>query len=119
MPIQFLLIVMLLSAIAVTWKRLNEHVITLKETILWTCLWLIAIVIVLLPNTTSIIAQWVGIGRGVDLVVYASIVGLFFLVFKIFVSLDALEHKLTSMVRKDALRELDASNEEQKRKPLV
>ena len=73
MPIQFLLIVILLSAIVVTWKRLNEHAISLKETVLWTCLWLIAVVIVLLPNTTSIIARWVGIGRGVDLVVYASV----------------------------------------------
>lgn len=107
MPIQFLLIVILLSAVAVTWKRLKERMITIKEAILWTCLWIVAMVISLLPNTTSVIAGWVGIGRGVDLVVYASIVALFFLVFKIFVSLDSLEHKLTSMVRKDALRELD------------
>lgn len=111
MPIQFLLIIMLFSALAVTWKRLKERVITLKEAVLWTGLWLAAIVIVLLPDTTSMLARWVGIGRGVDLVVYASIVALFFLVFKIFVSIDTLERKLTSMVRKDALKDLEGRGE--------
>lgn len=109
MPIQFLLIIILLSALAVTWKRLKERVITLKESLLWTVLWLAAVVIVLLPDTTSMLARWVGIGRGVDLVVYASIVILFVLVFKLFVSLDALEHKLTSMVRKDALKDVESA----------
>jgi small membrane protein len=107
MPIQFLLVLILLSAVAVAWKRVRERVISAKEAVLWTLLWFIAIIIILLPNTTSIVARWLGVGRGADLVLYASIVTLFLIVFKIFVSLDALDRKLTELVRRDALRDLN------------
>jgi len=107
MPIQFLLVLILLSAVAVAWKRVRERVISAKEALLWTLLWAVAIIVILLPNTTSILANWLGVGRGADLVLYASIVTLFLIVFKIFVSLDALDRKLTELVRRDALRDLN------------
>lgn len=107
MPIQFLLVLIILSAVAVVWKRVRERVISMREAFLWTILWAIAIVIILLPNTTSVVARWLGVGRGADLVLYASIVALFLLVFKVFVSLDKLDHKLTELVRRDALRDLN------------
>lgn len=106
MPIQFLLVLVLLAAIAVTWKRLKEKVISVKEAILWTVLWLAAVVVVLIPNTTSILANWLGVGRGADLVVYGSVIGLFLFVFKLYVSIDHLDHQLTELVRREALREL-------------
>jgi hypothetical protein len=107
MPIQFLLVLILLSAIAVAWKRVRERVISVKEAMLWTFLWIIALIVILLPHTTSILASWLGVGRGADLVLYASVVVLFLIVFKVFVSLDSLDRKLTELVRRDALRDLD------------
>jgi hypothetical protein len=59
--------------------------------------------VILLPDMASVIARIVGIGRGVDLVIYAAITLLFVMVFKVFLTLDRLEQKLTDMVRKDAL----------------
>lgn len=111
MPIQFLLVVVLLSAIAVTWKRLRERVISIKEAILWTVVWCAAMVVILLPNTTSVVAQWVGVGRGADLVLYASVIALFLIVFKLYVSLDHIDHKLTELVRREALRGMDDEGE--------
>jgi hypothetical protein len=46
----------------------------------------------------------------VDLVVYASVAGLFFLVFKLFIQHERLERKLTDMVRRDALRDMESCN---------
>lgn len=111
MPIQFLLIVVLLSAIAVTWKRLREKVISFKETMLWTLVWCAAMIVILLPDTTSIVARWVGVGRGADLVLYASVIALFLFVFKLYVSLDHVDHKLTELVRREALRGVDKDGE--------
>jgi len=111
MLIQFLLIVTLAIAFIVTWKRVKEHVISAREGFAWSVLWVAAFSVILLPDITSIIARAVGIGRGVDLVIYAAITLLFVLVFKIFLTLDRLEQKLTELVRTDALRGLNKENE--------
>lgn len=111
MPIQFVLTLILLSAIAVTWKRISEKVITVKEGIFWSCIWLGALVIILIPSTTSVIARWLGVGRGADLVLYASVIALFLFVFKLYVSLDKVDHKLTELVRREALKGLKDEKE--------
>jgi len=113
MPIQILLTLVLLIALAVTWKRAKENVIRKREAFLWSLVWIIAAVVILLPETTSFVANLLGVGRGVDLVLYASVVVLFFLVFKLFTSLDRLEKLLTDIVRKDALRDLPEKDDEQ------
>ena len=114
MPIQLLLLISLLIAAVVTWRRAKEGVIRAREAILWTCVWIVAAVVILLPETTSIVANLLGVGRGVDLVLYASVVVLFFLLFKTFVSLDKLEKTLTDIVRKEALRDVENVQAEKK-----
>lgn len=113
MPIQILLTVALAIALLVTWKRVKEGIIKIREALLWTIVWIAAAVVVISPNTTQIIAEWLGVGRGVDLVLYASVIVLFFLVFKLFTTLDRLDRKLTDIVRKDALRDLPKREDEQ------
>jgi small membrane protein len=109
MPIQILLLIAIIAADIVAWKRVREGVISAREALLWTCVWLVAAVVVALPNTTTLIANMLGVGRGVDLVVYGAIILLFFLLFKIFVHLDKLESKLTDIVRKDALKDVESN----------
>lgn len=106
MLIQIILTIILLAALVVTWRRMRQGVISWREAALWSVLWVAASVVIVLPETTSIIARMVGIGRGVDLAIYASVTLLFVLVFKIFLSLDKIERNLTDMVRKDALRDI-------------
>ncbi len=115
MPIQILLTVVLLIAIAVTWRRAKEGVIRKREAVLWSLVWIIAAVVILLPETTSFVANLLGVGRGVDLVLYASVIVLFFLVFKLFTSLDRIDKKLTDIVRKDALQDLPKQEESNER----
>ena len=107
MPIQILLVFVLLVAMFVTWKRAKEQVIRPVEALLWSIAWIAAGVAILLPDTTSLLANLLGVGRGVDLVLYASVVVLFLLCFKLFISLDRMEKTLTDIVRKDALKDLD------------
>jgi hypothetical protein len=106
MLIQFLLVGTMGLALLMTWRRYQQRVISFVEAIAWSALWLLAAGVVLLPQVTTRIAQFVGVGRGADLVLYASVSGLFLLVFKLFVQHEQLERKLTDLVRHDALRDL-------------
>src|SRR3990167_10286265 len=69
--------------------------------------WTAVIVIVLLPQTTDLLAARVGIGRGADLVVYVALVALMYVVFRLVLKIQSIERDLTALVRHDALRTLD------------
>lgn len=110
LPIQILLVGCLLFALRITWRRQKENAISRREAFAWSVLWLMATTIIILPQTTTIVARVLGVGRGVDMVLYASIIGLFFLVFRLFIAFDKLERQLTDMVRRDALRDVSEKN---------
>lgn len=106
MLIQIILVAVMAIALYVTWRRVRQDVITVPEGIGWSVIWIAAAVVVLLPNVTTRVAQVFGVGRGVDLVLYASVAVLFLLVFKLFIQHEKLERKLTDLVRREALRDL-------------
>jgi len=107
MIIQLLLILFILFAIAKVGLRYKDKVISLQEFILWTVFWLIVALIVIFPDITSYAANLVGVGRGVDLVIYLSILILFYLVFRVLVKIDKLEKNITKIVRKDAIKKVN------------
>ncbi|MFZ2803601.1 MAG: DUF2304 domain-containing protein [Patescibacteria group bacterium] len=106
MLIQFVLIIILIAVLAMTWRRAKQNVISRREAFLWSVLWIGAGVVIILPQTTTVVAHFFGVGRGVDFILYGAVLLLFVLVFKIFVSLDALERKLTDIVRREALKDM-------------
>jgi hypothetical protein len=107
MLIQLILVGTMVLALVMTWRRFSERVVSLREALLWSVLWIAAAGAVMLPWVTTRIAQFVGVGRGADLVIYASVSILFLLVFKLFIQHEKLERKLTELVRHDALRDLE------------
>jgi hypothetical protein len=111
MLIQIVLIAILAGVLAMTWKRALQNVISRGEALLWSLLWIGAGIVVALPQTTTVVANFFGVGRGADFIIYGSVVTLFVLVFKIFVALEGLDRKLTDIVRKEALRDLPKHHE--------
>jgi len=107
MLIQFILVATMALALVMTWRRFQQRVIPLIEALSWSVVWIIAAIVVLLPQVATGVAHFVGVGRGADLVLYASVSTLFLLVFKLFIQHEKLERKLTDIVRHDALRDLD------------
>lgn len=101
-----------LAAVTVlTWYRASRQAIRPFEAVGWTMLWGVAAVIVCLPRITTFFAELVGVGRGVDLVIYISIFVLFLLVFHVHLIHDQIEKSLTDLVRYDALRALPPTHE--------
>ncbi|MEA3248770.1 MAG: DUF2304 family protein [Patescibacteria group bacterium] len=78
---------------------------------LWSVFWVALAVVTLLPHSTSWLASVVGVGRGVDVVIYLAIIVLFYLVFRIFLRLEKIEHDITLVVREMGLRGVEEGAE--------
>lgn len=104
MIIQIILLFFIIYAVIKVALRYKDKIISLQEFILWTIFWFMVGFVVILPETTSLVASFVGVGRGVDLVIYISILILFYLVFRILVRLDKIDKDVTKIVRSIALK---------------
>jgi len=113
--IQILLILFIVFVIAKVALRYKDKIISLQEFLLWTIFWFMVGFVVILPETTSLVANIVGVGRGVDLVIYVSVLILFYLAFRILVRLDKIEKDVTKIVRKIAIdKDQDKQKDENK-----
>ncbi len=101
--IQIILLALILFFISRVILRAREKVIPIKTAIFWLIIWLAALVGILLPKTTTQIAEIFGVGRGVDIIVYISLALLFYLVFRVYVMIEDLRRDITSLVRQIAL----------------
>jgi hypothetical protein len=104
-PLQALVIIFSLIVIVKLLSRLNEKKITLREFTLWFVLWAIVIIISSLPSLLSPFTRFLGITRNVDLLVYTSIVVLFYLMLEIFIRLDKINQDITKIVRHIGIEE--------------
>lgn len=86
-------------------KKQKEHVLSTKAFLFWILLWVFALGVVLLPNSTSKIAATFGVGRGVDLIIYCAIAAIFFLISGLHIKLLSQRREITRVTRKLALLE--------------
>ena len=100
---QLLFILFSLFAIISVIKRKREGLLGPKGMIFWIGFWLLAVILVLWPNSTRVVANYLGIGRGADLVFYVSLVVIFYLLFKLNVKLESLGRDVTKVVRAKSL----------------
>jgi hypothetical protein len=107
MLIQILLLIFIIFVLSRTIFQFRRGVISGKELAFWFILWLAVGVVVILPQTASFLANLLGVGRGADLVIYLSILVLFYIVFRIFIRLDRLDREITKIVRELALQKKD------------
>jgi len=101
--IQVLIVVFALFALSRAFLRFKDNKLTKNEFIFWALIWVFAIVISFIPNTLGAVSKWLGIGRGADLIIYVSIIIIFYLVFRLYVKLESAEKEITSVVRKIAI----------------
>ena len=63
-----------------------------------------AVLFILWPDLTTIIAKKLGVGRGADLIFYVSILIFWFVILKLYSRIRRLEQLFTTIVRNDALK---------------
>ncbi len=86
--------------------RFKEGKIPLVALIGWFLLWSSVELIVWIPAVTSSVAQILGIGRGADLIIYSSIIIIFYMIFRIYVKFEDMERQITQIVQTIALKKL-------------
>lgn len=71
-----------------------------------------AVFFILFPDTTTEIAQWMGVRRGINLVFYFTVLFLFFLILKLYSRIRTLEKKFTDLVRQRSLEQVSNKRNE-------
>lgn len=78
----------------------------LFKLLFWGVFWGIALIFIWLPtNTIDKLGQLFGVGRGIDVLVYLSIIFLFYYIFRQSEKINKLEKDITILVRKLAKNE--------------
>ncbi len=106
-PIQIILVAFFVFAAWRAIARGRRAQSSAWRVVLWLLVWAAAIAIVIQPEVTVAFARLVGVTRGVDVPIYASIALLFYLVFRAFAHIEDVERQLTHVVRANALADLD------------
>ncbi|MBU0625035.1 DUF2304 family protein [Patescibacteria group bacterium] len=92
--------------------RFREGVLGRGALVAWLIFWLVVVIAVAQPQVTSWVALLVGVGRGVDAAIYISVIVLFYLVFRVFLKLEKIEHDITLLVREISLRRREEETEQ-------
>ena len=109
---QILAIVFILFALSRAILRFRSGQLGLRAILFWGSLWLLAILFLISPDQFGLITKTLGIGRGVDGVIYASLVVLFYLIFRNHVQIEELHIELTKLTRALALKDFKKRKDE-------
>lgn len=104
-PIQIILIPFVLFAISRVFLRAREGKLSLSEFVFWASIFATGAIGIYDPGFTNYVALALGIGRGVDVVIYTSIMLLFYLIFRLTIALENIRHEITKLVREMTLME--------------
>jgi len=96
-PLQIVVALFALFAFSRALLRMRDGKISIKEFLLWTAAWTGIVIIVFQPWVTDMVSQKFGISRGIDFVVYMTIVVILYLIFRLFVQLESMEQELTKI----------------------
>lgn len=105
MLIQFFLLFFILFALSRVLMQLKQGNLTIAAFSFWTVIFFAALIGIVDPSLTGKAAQFLGIGRGADAVIYVSIAVLFYLVFRLSITIEDTKHEISKLVRELALRE--------------
>lgn len=106
LPIQIMLLVFVLFAASRAVLQFRGGTIRFGALTFWLLIWAVALVAIFYPEETTRLAKILGIGRGVDVVVYASIAILFYLVFRLHVYLENIRTEISRLIREVAIKEV-------------
>ena len=104
MILQAIVVLFVLFAWSRVLLRFRDRKISRWEFAFWSMIWAAVIVVLFIPRITEPIARLLQIGRGIDVVVYLSIVLLFYLIFRIYVKMEETEQQITKIVREVSLK---------------
>ncbi len=101
-----LALMVLATAIQIGRRRLAS-----RSGVAWLALWIAAAVAIADPDLVVRVANFLGIGRGADLVLYLSILFMFVAFFVTYLRFRRVDEQLTKLVRHMAIRDAETQHE--------
>lgn len=106
LPIQLGFVIFVLFAASRAILRFKGGSLHIGALIFWISIWVTAAIAVFSPDQTTEVARLLGIGRGVDVVVYCAIALLFYLVFRLHVYLEEIRSQISTLIREVSLKDV-------------
>ena len=97
--IQILLILFALFAFSRVVLRARDRKLGRREFVFWSIVWIGVLLVGFLPNITTFFADIFGVGRGIDLIVYLSIIVLFYFIFRLYIKVESIKKDVIKIVR--------------------
>lgn len=99
-PIQVLLVALMLATALFYFRHLRTR---LTDRLAVALLALLGSAMVMVPEATTVVANWLGVGRGVDLVIYLMLLLLSFVWLMLFSRQREMQSTITEIVREQAI----------------
>ena len=113
MIIQIILIAIIVIMLIRLIFKMKSREINAGYFTIWLFIWLLAIALIGFPAIASYLADRVGVGRGVDLIIYVSIIVIFYLQFKLLMRIEKMEKDITKLTRHLAINNSDSDRQSQ------
>jgi hypothetical protein len=111
---QLITLPIVVAMIVATAVAVARRALSLRYGVLFILVWLGAAIGIADPDVLSKVATFLGIGRGVDLVLYLSILAFFIAFFLVYLRFRRLDEQMTEIVRHLAIREGERKAGEEK-----
>jgi len=103
MIFQIIITFFAIFAISRSYLRFRNSTESVLEFWLWIVVWTSISIVVWVPELTEIPARYLGVGRGTDLMLYISVVFLFYSVYRTYSKIEKVEQDITKLARAIAL----------------
>ncbi|ABR56916.1 DUF2304 domain-containing protein [Methanococcus aeolicus] len=103
--IQIIAIVLAVFALSRIILQVKNSNMTFDAALFWVFIWISILTSVIFPSMLGKLAILTGVGRGVDVIIYLSIMMLFYLLYRTYVKMENMEREITKLVREIAINE--------------
>jgi small membrane protein len=110
MLLQIIITLFAIFAISRSYLRFKNNNESFWEFLLWVCIWISIVVVVLIPEITAFPAKIFGIERGIDAMIYLSIVFLFYSIYRVYSKIEKVEQDITKLTREITLNKKENNN---------
>jgi len=107
LAIQVIVVGFALFALLLVFFRFRKRSLSVLEFLVWFGFWVAVGVVGVDPDITYRFAALIGVGRGVDAVIYVTLLMLCYLAFRQRITARHLEQQITQLVRKLAIEEAE------------
>lgn len=105
LTIQIISAIFALFALSRAYLRFKERKLSSFAFLFWLAVWFAGVIAVFFPDLSTQAARLMGIGRGVDVILYASIAAIFYMIFRLYIKIEDTQRQITEVARKIALKD--------------